>query len=134
MMYLFFIIRSSFEDFNRNKIRTFLTSLGILIGVSSVVLLIALGLGLKAYIKQQFESLGTNTIYVMPGNMSRGMASTMTSDVRFDEKDVVSLKKEKNITAVVPFVSGYASVQGDIDTKTFEYAATTAEVFLLHPV
>jgi len=129
MEYFLFIIRSAFEDFNRNKIRTFLTSLGILIGVSSVVLLIALGLGLKAYIKQQFESLGTNTIYVMPGNMSRGMASTMTSDVRFDEKDIVSLKKEKNITAVVPFVSGYASVQGDIDTKTFEYAATTAEVF-----
>lgn len=128
-MYFLFIIKSAFEDFNRNKIRTFLTSLGILIGVSSVVLLIALGLGLKAYIKQQFESLGTNTLYVMPGNMSRGMASTMTSEVRFDEKDVQSLKKVKNVTAVVPFVSGFASVQGDIDTATYEYAATTADVF-----
>lgn len=129
MNYFLFIIKSAFEDFSRNKVRTFLTSLGILIGVSSVVLLIALGLGLKAYIKQQFESLGTNTLYAMPGNTSRGMASSMTSEIRFDDKDVLSLKKVKNITAVVPFVSGYASVQGDIDTKTFEYAATTAEVF-----
>ena len=129
MTYFFFIIKSAFEDFNRNKIRTFLTSLGILIGVSSVVLLIALGLGLKAYIKQQFESLGTNTLYAMPGNMSRGMASTMTSDIRFDDKDVQSLKKVKNVSAIVPFVSGFAAVQGDIDTKTYEYAATTAEVF-----
>lgn len=129
MMYFLFIIKSAFEDFNRNKIRTFLTSLGILIGVSSVVLLIALGLGLKAYIKQQFESLGTNTLYAMPGNTSRGLASSMTSDVRFDDKDVQSLKKVKNVSAVVPFVSGFAAVQGDIDTKTYEYAATTAEVF-----
>lgn len=129
MDYFLFIIKSALEDFNRNKIRTFLTSLGILIGVSSVVLLIALGLGLKAYIKQQFESLGTNTLYAMPGNTSRGLASTMTSDVRFDDKDVTTIKKVKNVTAVVPFVSGYASVQGDIDTKTYEYAATSAEVF-----
>lgn len=129
MDYFLFIIKSAFEDFNRNKIRTFLTSLGILIGVSSVVLLIALGLGLKAYIKQQFESLGTNTLYAMPGNTSRGLASSMTSDIRFDDKDVQSLKKVKNITAVVPFVSGFAAVQGDIDTATYEYAATTAEVF-----
>lgn len=129
MTYFIFIVKSAFEDFNRNKVRTFLTSLGILIGVSSVVLLIALGLGLKTYIKQQFESLGTNTLYVMPGNMSRGMASTMTSEVRFDDRDVSTLKKINHVTAVVPFVSGYASLQGDYDTATFEYAATTADAF-----
>ncbi|MFH0749350.1 MAG: ABC transporter permease [Candidatus Gottesmanbacteria bacterium] len=129
MNYFLFILKAAFEDFNRNKIKTFLTSLGIFIGVSSVVLLIALGLGLKAYIKQQFESLGTNTLYAMPGNMSRGMASSMTSEIRFDDTDVLSLKKVKNVTAVVPFVSGYASLQGDIDSATYEYAATTADVF-----
>ena len=104
MDYFLFIIKSAFEDFNRNKIRTFLTSLGILIGVSSVVLLIALGLGLKAYIKQQFESLGTNTLYAMPGNTSRGLASSMTSEIRFDDKDVATMKKVKNVVSVVPFV------------------------------
>lgn len=131
MNYFLFIIKAAFEDFNRNKVKTFLTSLGITIGVSSVVLLIALGLGLKAYIKQQFESLGTNTLYVMPGNTTsgQGMASSMTSEIRFDDKDVTSLKKIKNTTAVVPFASGYASVQGAIDSATYEYAATTADVF-----
>lgn len=131
MRYIIFVIKTALEDFRRNKIKTFLTSLGITIGVSSVVLLIALGLGLKAYIQQQFESLGTNTLYVMPGNTSsgRGMASSMTSEIRFDEKDVTSLKKVKNVTAVIPFVSGYASIQGTIDTSTYEYAGTTADVF-----
>jgi putative ABC transport system permease protein len=129
MNYFLFIIKAAFEDFRRNKIKTFLTSLGITIGVSSVVLLIALGLGFKAYIKQQFESLGTNTLYAMPGNTSRGMASSMSSEIRFDDKDMQSLKKIKNITAVIPFVSGYAIVQGPIDTKTYEFAGTSAEVF-----
>src|SRR3989339_1328174 len=123
MEYFLFIIRSSFEDFNRNKIRTFLTSLGILIGVASVVLLIALGLGLKAYIKQQFESLGTNVLYAMPGTMetmSRGGPGN--SEIRLDDKDVRTLKKVRNVTAVVPFYSKVSRVQGSIDTKTFEFA------------
>lgn len=132
MTYFLFIIRSAFEDFNRNKVRTFLTSLGILIGVSSVVLLIALGLGLKAYIKQQFESLGTNTLYVLPGNVSgggAGIAGTMTSSLRFDNRDVQMLKKVKNIVAVVPFFNTFLKVQGNIDSSVYEIAATTADVF-----
>jgi len=57
MKLFIFIIKSALEDFRRNKLRTSLTSLGILIGVASVVLLSALGVGLKAYIQGQFESL-----------------------------------------------------------------------------
>ncbi|OGK59639.1 hypothetical protein A3I56_04275 [Candidatus Roizmanbacteria bacterium RIFCSPLOWO2_02_FULL_43_10] len=60
MNYLAFIIKASFDDFRREKVRTALTSLGILIGVASVVMLLALGSGLKIYIQEQFESLGTN--------------------------------------------------------------------------
>ncbi len=75
MNYLIFILKSAFFDFSRNKGRTFLTSLGILIGVLSVVLLMAAGLGLKKYINQQFESLGTNLIYIMPGDIKGGLAA-----------------------------------------------------------
>jgi len=69
MKNLFFLVSSSFDDFKRNKVRTFLTSLGIMIGVLSVVLLIAFGQGLKNYIKEQFESIGTNLVYVLPGRI-----------------------------------------------------------------
>lgn len=130
MTYVLFIIRSAFEDFFRNKLRTLLTSLGILIGVASVVLLIAIGLGLKAYIKQQFESLGTNTLYAMPGTMDTMMrGGPGNSEIRLDDKDVRTLKKVQNVIAVVPFYSKVSKVQGSIDTKTFEFAATTAEAF-----
>ena len=45
------LIKAAYSDFKRNKVRTALTSLGIMIGVLSVVMLIALGLGLKNYIQ-----------------------------------------------------------------------------------
>lgn len=51
----------------RNKTRSLLTALGIIIGVSAVILLVSLGQGLQNYITGQFESLGTNLIFVIPG-------------------------------------------------------------------
>ncbi|OGK56914.1 hypothetical protein A3J15_00760 [Candidatus Roizmanbacteria bacterium RIFCSPLOWO2_02_FULL_38_10] len=108
MQYLIFLIKSSLDDFRRNKVRTFLTSLGILIGVSSVVLLIAFGLGLKAYIKGQFESLGTNLILVVPGKILQGGSfragpgGGSLGGAQFDEKDINSLKKAKHLRHVAP--------------------------------
>ena len=108
MTYIIFLIRSSIDDFRRNKIRTFLTSLGILIGVSSVVLLIAFGLGLKQYIKGQFESLGTNLILVVPGkilqggSLRAGPGGGSLGGAQFDEKDVASLEKARHLRSVAP--------------------------------
>lgn len=51
-----------------NKGRSFLTMLGVIIGVSSVVLLTSIGTGLQAFITDQFASLGGNVIFVSPGN------------------------------------------------------------------
>ncbi|MCC6711644.1 MAG: ABC transporter permease [Candidatus Pacebacteria bacterium] len=51
-----------------NKGRSFLTMLGVIIGVSSVVLLTSIGTGLQAYITDQFEALGSNNVFIVPGN------------------------------------------------------------------
>ena len=72
MKNIVFIFKSAIDDFSRNKLRTFLTSLGILIGVFAVVVLIALGLGLKRYISEQFDAMGKNTIYLVPGRILSG--------------------------------------------------------------
>jgi len=52
-----------------NKLRSLLTMLGIIIGVSSVILLISIGSGLKSYITGQLQDLGSNSLYVIPGNL-----------------------------------------------------------------
>lgn len=51
-----------------NKTRSFLTMLGVIIGVGSVVLLTSIGTGLQIYVEEQFADLGTNVVYVVPGN------------------------------------------------------------------
>ncbi len=51
-----------------NKLRSFLTMLGVIIGVGSVVMLTSIGTGLQSYVSDQFADLGSNTLYVVPGN------------------------------------------------------------------
>lgn len=106
MNYLIFIFRAAVEDFKRNKIRTLLTSLGILIGVASVVLLTAFGLGLKKFIENQFESLGTNIIIVLPGkifeNGSFQSSGVSLNGAKFDLKDINNLKKIKTVQNIIP--------------------------------
>jgi len=93
-----FIFKSAIEDFSRNKLRTFLTSLGILIGIFAVVVLMALGLGLKKYISDQFETMGKNSLFLVPGRvLSGGSFTGSVSSVsgRFDDRDLQTLKKNK---------------------------------------
>jgi putative ABC transport system permease protein len=62
------ILSLAFQAVLLNKVRSFLTMLGVIIGVGSVVLLTSIGTGLQAYVNDQFASLGVNTLYVVPGN------------------------------------------------------------------
>ena len=100
------LLRAALVDFRRNKVRTFLTSLGIMIGVLSVVMLIALGLGLKNYIEESFENLGANLIMIMPGTGFGGEAGFTPGGIfggaEFDEKDVSSLKRIADVKYVAP--------------------------------
>lgn len=59
----------SLRSLRTNKVRSLLTMLGIIIGVASVILLVSIGTGLQAYITNQFASLGSNKIYVLPGKV-----------------------------------------------------------------
>ena len=66
-MNLWEIVRLSLEALLANKTRAFLTMLGVIIGVASVILLISIGNGLKAYITEQLEGLGADALFVIPG-------------------------------------------------------------------
>lgn len=64
------IFKLALKSIFRNKTRTVLTMLGIIIGVSAVILLVSIGQGLQKYITGQFENLGSNLISVLPGKVS----------------------------------------------------------------
>lgn len=63
------LIKTSVRNIGKNKSRTALTSLGIIIGVTSVILLTSIGNGLEKYVSSQFEALGSNLVFVLPGKI-----------------------------------------------------------------
>lgn len=133
MNHFVFIVKSAFEDFSRNKGRTFLTSLGIVIGVLSVVILIAFGLGLKKYIDDQFQSLGSNIIRIVPGQILKGgsfSSSGAMSSIRFDSRDILKLERAKSALNIVPIVTRSISVSMGKGTEFGTLYASTSDIFL----
>jgi putative ABC transport system permease protein len=79
--------RIALKALNRNKLRTTLTMLGMIIGVGAVITMVALGNGAQVSIEQQIQSAGTNVVMVNAGNFSsggvrqgQGMSNTLTPD------------------------------------------------------
>lgn len=111
-MNVFEPIRLAFLSLRTNKIRSFLTMLGIIIGVSSVILLVSIGTGLQEYITKQFQSLGANTMFVMPGkidlkNVSTAGQSMMTSKLETTDVGDI-LHGSQVITEATPGVAAIA--------------------------
>ena len=71
-MNFFMTLRVALVALRRNKLRTALTMLGVIIGVGAVVAMVALGTGAQAAIRQQVQSAGTNLVMVMAGNFTAG--------------------------------------------------------------
>ncbi len=133
MNYFVFILKSAFFDFSRNKGRTFLTSLGILIGVLSVILLIAFGLGLKRYINQQFESLAPNLLRIVPGKILqngsfRGGPSGF-GGIRFDERDLIRIRRVKDVEYIVPWFTKTITASSGRKSELTDLFSTSADVF-----
>lgn len=132
------LIKSAIADFRRNKVRTLLTSLGITIGVMSVVMLIALGLGLKNYIEEQFEGLGANLIMVMAGSGFgggeegggfSGPAGMFGSVVEFDERDVASLRRIPEMEYVVPVYFKSLNIEAEEGEESGYIMGVNEELF-----
>ena len=133
MNYLVFTLKASFNDLFKNKLRAFLTTLGIIIGIVSVILLLAFGLGLKNYIADQFNNLGTNLVYVLPGqvfNRSGGFSAARSS-MNFDEKDFLNLKKVKNSQAVVPIFQKSSIIKAQGKEELGTLFGTADEIFFI---
>ncbi len=133
MSYFAFLIKTALFNFSRNKGRTFLTSLGILIGVMSVVLLTAAGLGLRKYIQDQFESIGTNTLRIVPGTVIRnGQFRTgggSIGAIRFDEKDLNSLDRIRLIKYLAPVFTTSTDVIYGKNKEFGDLYATSEDIF-----
>jgi len=107
------IARIAFKALRRNKIRSALTALGVIIGVASVIAMIALSSGARAAIDAQIQSTGTNVVYVSAGSFARmgsvrgGIGSVQTLTL----EDALAIKEQvAAVGRLTPVVRGRAQV------------------------
>ncbi|HTN69846.1 MAG TPA: ABC transporter permease [Methylomirabilota bacterium] len=89
----------------RNKLRSFLTMLGIIIGVGAVIAMVAIGEGAKKRVQEQIASLGTNLLVILPGTVTLGGART-----GFGGRQSLLPSDAKAIMDEIPIVSGASPV------------------------
>lgn len=114
-------LRQGFQAILSNKLRSLLSMLGILIGVASVIAMLALGKGAKESISNTFASLGTNILTVSPGaRRVRGVSLESGVVTRFTMKDSQEIAKIDHVKRVSPSVSGRGQiVYGNKNWNTF---------------
>lgn len=102
-------IRIAKDSLISNKVRAFLTMLGIIIGVAAVILLVSIGEGARMYIQKELGELGSNILVVVPGKTSKEGGMHMgTSAVRkllYDDAILIE-KRSRNIVNAVPVIVG----------------------------
>ena len=115
------LLKMAWRSLAANKLRTFLTMLGVIIGVTSVIALVSVGMGVKKNVIDNISRLGSNMLIIMPGSSNRGgprgaagSITTLTLD------DAESIKdKIKNVSYVSPTVQGsYQIVYGHENWNT----------------
>ncbi len=88
---------NAFENLKKQKLRSFLTLLGIIIGIGSVVALISIGEGFNKSVEKEFEKLGSNTLIVLPGS-----SFVSSAFAKLDEKDADRVEAVKGVESATP--------------------------------
>lgn len=118
-------IKIAFQALFLNKLRSFLTMLGIIIGVGAVVAIFSIGLGAQQSVIQSFQDIGSNLIYIIPGNPEDQLVSG-TQKAKLTIDDVRAIEREaKLITEVAPVINS-SSVASYLNksTRTIVNAST----------
>jgi putative ABC transport system permease protein len=128
-------LRIAFGGISANRLRSFLTMLGMLIGVAAVIVLVAVGNGSSAAVESQIENLGTNLLVVSP-QATFATTGAPTAPTSLTEADVRALENKKDnpdVASVAPVVS--ASVKMAYGSSTYSpssFIGTTPAYQAMH--
>ncbi len=135
MVELLEIIKLALKALRANKLRALLTMLGVIIGVTSVILLVSIGNGLQTYLDTQFESLGSNIVIIMPGtvgdgnggaNFSGGAPNFQASKLKLNHvRDLEKLGPP--LVATAPIFETAGRVSFEKNSKSTTLLATTEQ-------
>ncbi len=123
-MRITYLVKTAVRGITVNKVRSLLTTLGIVIGITSIILISSIGEGAQRVILSQLEGLGTDVVVVRPGREPSGptdIAGTLFAD-SLKARDIDALKNPGNVPGVrevipVLFVTGDVTYGGEIYRK-----------------
>jgi len=107
-------LRWVFQAVTTAPLRSFLTALGISVGIAAVTLLTSIGEGIRSYMMESFSQFGTRIIAITPGKTSTaGIAPLLTTIRPLSLEDTRKLARLPHVDAIVPLLQGTAKVEGD---------------------
>ena len=129
-------VKSAWSILSRNKIRSFLTMLGIIIGVMSVVVIMSVGAGAQSLILNQVKSLGSNLLGVLPGKSEEkgppvSVLGVVITTLKNDDAKALMAGENPHLTAVSVYVRGIDTVvwgNQKTDTNFLGVSASYTEV------
>jgi putative ABC transport system permease protein len=126
-MRYFEILRIAFDALIRNKMRSLLTMLGIIIGVGAVIAMVAIGQGAQAQIEAQISSLGSNVLMLFSSHSSRGgVSGGAGSGTGITEEDGIAIREQcPSVAYVSPMLgSGGHIIYGNLNWSTRLYGGS----------
>ena len=102
-------LKLAIQAIRRNALRSFLTLLGIVIGVAAVIAMVTIGNGTTARVAADMAKLGSNLVFVRPGQFGPGRSSAEARPV--NPRDIAALRVQlRRVRAVAPVARGSATV------------------------
>ncbi|MBB2836748.1 UNVERIFIED_ORG: putative ABC transport system permease protein [Rhizobium etli] len=122
-------LKLALRAISRNMLRSFLTVLGVVIGVAAVIALVTIGNGTTAQVSTELSRLGTNMLFVRPGQFGPGRASSEAK--RFSVKDVAAIRDQiGGLRAVAPLNQSTATVIFGGQNHSTSVYGTTNDYFV----
>src|SRR5690606_77060 len=122
-------VKLALRAISRNMLRSFLTILGVVIGVAAVIAMVTIGNGTTAQVQSELSRLGTNTLFVRPGHWGPCRASTEAK--RFDDRDVQSITHQiSGLRAVATVNRGTATVIAGGENRSTSVIGTTNDYLI----
>jgi putative ABC transport system permease protein len=125
------ILRVAIRAILRNKLRAFLTTLGIVIGVGAVIAMMAIGAGAKAQVEQAFAAMGTNILIILPGSTSTGgVKGGFGSMPTLTWEDLAAIRTEvPTVKGAAPSLRANMPVVSEDQNWTTSVTGTSPEYF-----
>ena len=118
-------LRIAWESIRKNKVRSFLTMLGIIIGVAAVIIMVAISAGTEATIQEQITSLGSNLVFVQSSFLRGGPGQAPTGGLVFDDAAAIQEGVNGVVSVVVEQQSSETVKAGDVTLEDVEIDGTT---------